>query len=920
MNTSRYFPLLASLFILIASCGKETPDPTPSPVPDTPVKEADKITLSGASEIVCSQEAQTKILSFETNAAWSVTCAVSWCTLSASSGNAGNISLTVSVNANEGYDERSCALVIKAGTASSVVNLVQKQKNALILTSDQFHVGVEGGSFEVEVKANIEYTIAPDADWIVPASTKALNTYTYSFSVLPNPGNEGREGHVIIRSSGLEETVTVSQDGREPFIRISEKELVVNAEETEAEIEVEANVPVSVKLNADWLSGSNETQKGVYKLKIAANESYDQRTSSVLFFNETCSITCELKVTQAQHDAVILAKGQYDISPEGGTLEIPVSTNMEPEVSVSEDARFWITYVQTKALQEKTLVFSIAPADESIDRTGTITVSGDGESQTVTIRQYQPALDNPVHFASEAFKQYCVKEFDRNADGEISFREALEIESIDMVSTDVESLEGIQHMPNLKVLRVSGNESYNLEPRGKIKEVDLSGNPNLEWLDLSIQQLQSIDLSKTPKLKSLNVWGNEIRHLDLSVTPLLDGADIASNGMLDVNLKGLEKVENMYLYGNAFESVDVSSLGNAAMLSLDWCGRLKKVVFPENAALKTFYCRNSAIEKLDVSYLPKLEELWCASENTQFLYVREGQQLSHVTTDRDAEYIHPNTVIITGSAKDDHLIVEKTYFELGPDGGQLSIPIVADNEVKVTMDADWISRPDAKVFKTGTLVLNVAAMPRGTNRSAKVKLQAGAREETISVNQIDADWISVASVTISPDSAEVKVGESITLTATVLPENATDKTVTWSSSNATIAGVDQNGTVTALANGSATIMAKVGEESAVCAVIVTTPVTGVSLNKDKIQLSPGKTATLTVTVYPLDATNQSVNWSSSNDSVASVSSGGVVTAKASGNATVTVKTVDGGKIATCLIMVSGNTESIDDNGNEYDWN
>lgn len=355
MKTSRIFLLIAgAIIMMIASCGKESPAPTP--VPDLPVKETDKITLSGVSEVVCSQESQTKTISFVTNAVWSASCAVSWCTLSPSSGKAGNNSITVSVNENEGYDERSCAIVIKAGTASTVVNLVQKQKDALILTSNQFQIGAEGGAFEVEIKANIEYTIAPDADWIVSASTKALNTYTHSFTVQPNPEKDGREGHVIISSSGVEEIVTVSQDGQKPYIRISEEEIVVNSEETEAEIEVEANIPVSVKLNAGWLNGSSETTAGVYKLKIAANESYDTRSSSVVFFNDTYSITCKLNITQAQHDAIILAKEQYDIFPDGGTLEIPVSANVEPEVSISEDARFWITHVQTKALQERTIV------------------------------------------------------------------------------------------------------------------------------------------------------------------------------------------------------------------------------------------------------------------------------------------------------------------------------------------------------------------------------------------------------------------------------------------------------------------------------------------------------------------------------------------------------------------------------------
>ena len=80
-------------------------------------------------------------------------------------------------------------------------------------------------------------------------------------------------------------------------------------------------------------------------------------------------------------------------------------------------------------------------------------------------------------------------------------------------------------------------------------------------------------------------------------------------------------------------------------------------------------------------------------------------------------------------------------------------------------------------------------------------------------------------------------------------------------------------------------------------------VRSVSLNKTSIELPIGDKETLFATVLPSDATNQSVTWSSSNTSVATVSSSGVVTAKAIGSATITVKTNDGGKTATCSVSV-----------------
>lgn len=160
------------------------------------------------------------------------------------------------------------------------------------------------------------------------------------------------------------------------------------------------------------------------------------------------------------------------------------------------------------------------------------------------------------------------------------------------------------------------------------------------------------------------------------------------------------------------------------------------------------------------------------------------------------------------------------------------------------------------------------------------------------------------------------VGDSETLTATVTPSNATDKTVTWSSSKTTVATVSSSGVVTAKAVGTATITVTTndGAKTATCAVTVkaaTVFVTGVSLNKSSLSMTVGDTETLTATVTPSNATDKSVTWASSKTSVATVSSNGVVTAKSAGTATITVKTTDGSKTATCSVTVDGY------NGYEY---
>ena len=169
--------------------------------------------------------------------------------------------------------------------------------------------------------------------------------------------------------------------------------------------------------------------------------------------------------------------------------------------------------------------------------------------------------------------------------------------------------------------------------------------------------------------------------------------------------------------------------------------------------------------------------------------------------------------------------------------------------------------------------------------------------------------IPVQSVELDKKTLSLILGNSYKLSATVLPENATDKNVTWSSSNQSVATVDQSGNIKAISEGIATITVttKDGKKTDACEVTVTEKiihVTSVTLNKDKLELAEGETAQLTATVLPENATNKNVTWSSSDESVATVDQIGNVTAKTPGIAIITVTTDDHRKTDICEVTVT----------------
>ena len=146
-------------------------------------------------------------------------------------------------------------------------------------------------------------------------------------------------------------------------------------------------------------------------------------------------------------------------------------------------------------------------------------------------------------------------------------------------------------------------------------------------------------------------------------------------------------------------------------------------------------------------------------------------------------------------------------------------------------------------------------------------------------------------------------GETVTLSATVYPEDATDKTIVWTSSDESIAKVNEIGVVTALKAGKVTITASskvCPTVTATCEITVNTKISAITLNKAAAEIVEGESLVLTATVSPEDATDKTVTWISSDEAVVKVVNG-VVSAFKTGKATITA--TSGDVSATCEITV-----------------
>lgn len=196
----------------------------------------------------------------------------------------------------------------------------------------------------------------------------------------------------------------------------------------------------------------------------------------------------------------------------------------------------------------------------------------------------------------------------------------------------------------------------------------------------------------------------------------------------------------------------------------------------------------------------------------------------------------------------------------------------------------------------------VTAVGSGTaNITVSATINGSIYNATCTVS-VSAPYYPVTDISLDQSSLALDKGTSTTLHATITPSYATNRTVTWSSSNTDIATVSGSGTVTAVGPGTAVITASAGGCTATCTVTVSVPITGITLSPATLDLAVNGQETLTAAVEPADA-DQTVTWTSDNPAVASVDASGTVTGVGKGTAVVTATTADGAYQASCTVTV-----------------
>lgn len=358
---------------------------------------------SETTDLVIPTEGGELTLAFNVNVDWTAEVkeaeAKEWCSLSPASGKPGDNTLKVIALENEGTENRTVTVVLRALEATQEIVVTQLQKDALVLTGKkEFEVAYQGQNLEFAVSHNSELKATADVPWITEVKAKAVEESKLTFAVAANTG-EARTGKITFEAGSLKEVVTVKQAAwaLEFTVTPAETAKTFEAEGGEYEVTVAANVEYTVTVpENDWLTVADA--EGVYTFTAAANTTPATREVEVKIApkdEKHAEAAVAIKMNQKGAGAILEVSDIADkwFSFAATSFEVTVNTNLEVEVSYGWDAEGvepWITYTETAgvytfALSEnsgmnlRSAFVKITPKDEAYaDMEKTISVFQNG--------------------------------------------------------------------------------------------------------------------------------------------------------------------------------------------------------------------------------------------------------------------------------------------------------------------------------------------------------------------------------------------------------------------------------------------------------------------------------------------------------------------------------------------------------------
>ena len=260
-------------------------------------------------DIVFPSEGGEDYFDIDTNTDWVIDNDADWLTIEPKEGNGYNY-ITLTATASDVYDDRNTVITVKAGDKTESFTVTQKYAEALLVTKNKFDIPQEGGNFTLEVQSNISYEIQIDYDsqsWIteIPGS-KALTTYTHTYSVSENPNTANREGNITITGdNGYKEVVNIFQAQIDELV-LSETEFTVPGKGGEISVYLRANVDYEVLIPGEtaWVEQLPSDREDVLLFKITPNSETSDRIAEITVKDKNSDLSQKFTITQISKTTV----------------------------------------------------------------------------------------------------------------------------------------------------------------------------------------------------------------------------------------------------------------------------------------------------------------------------------------------------------------------------------------------------------------------------------------------------------------------------------------------------------------------------------------------------------------------------------------------------------------------------------------
>ena len=294
---------------------------------------------------------------------------------------------------NTNGEVREGSITVSYSDYKETIKIIQAAGDELIVTTNTFNLGADGGKINVPVSTNndIMASIISGHEWITVESvqTKTMQDYYVVLSISPNESYDARIGQIKVQS-GTKNDFYFEPDGNMSVITILQGctgELILSSTSYEIgsnggriTIPVISNIDYSCEIlsGSTWLTVSLDKTKSFETsyvgVSIDKNTTYDARVGQIKFIG--AGKESFVTITQSQLDAIVVESTTYEIDENGGIIDIPIESNVEYEARFTKDYG-WISFEQvaTKGMENKSLTMKVDVNDTYEDRSAEIIIS-----------------------------------------------------------------------------------------------------------------------------------------------------------------------------------------------------------------------------------------------------------------------------------------------------------------------------------------------------------------------------------------------------------------------------------------------------------------------------------------------------------------------------------------------------------------